>query len=139
MKKNTQIFINLAVKDLDKTKAFFSSLGFSFNQQFTNEQAACMVISEDHSYVMLLVEDFFKTFIKKNLVDATKSTEVLICLSCDSRSEVDEMVAKAIAAGGSSYKEAKDHGFMYEHGFEDLDGHLWEVMHMDMSAVPAQL
>jgi uncharacterized protein len=139
MKNNTQIFINLAVKDLNKAKAFFSSLGFSFNQQFTNEQAACMVISEDHSYVMLLVEDFFKTFIKKTLADANKSTEVLICLSCDSRSEVDEMVAKAIAAGGRAYKEAKDHGFMYEHGFEDLDGHLWEVMHMDMSAVPAQL
>ncbi len=99
-----QIFVNLAVKDLNKTKAFFSSLGFSFNQQFTNEQGACMVISEGHSYVMLLVEDFFKTFIKKTLADATKSTEVL----------------------------------MYEHGFEDLDGHLWEVMHMDMSAAPAQ-
>lgn len=133
-----QIFINLAVKDLNKTKAFFNSLGFSFNQQFTNEQGACMVISEDHSYVMLLVEDFFKTFIKKTLADATKSTEVLICLSCDSRAQVDEMVAKAITAGGKASKEAKDHGFMYEHGFEDLDGHLWEVMHMDMSAAPAQ-
>ncbi|RZL01793.1 MAG: glyoxalase/bleomycin resistance/extradiol dioxygenase family protein [Rubrivivax sp.] len=131
-----QIFINLPVRDLDKTKAFFSQLGFSFNQQFTNEQAACMVISEDHSYVMLLVEDFFKTFIKKTLADARQSTEVLLCLSCDSRAEVDAFVAKAIAAGGKASKEAKDHGFMYEHGFEDLDGHLWEVMHMDLSAAP---
>ncbi|MGH6648339.1 VOC family protein [Aquabacterium sp.] len=133
-----QIFVNLPVRDLDKTKAFFSHLGFSFNQQFTNEQAACMVISEDHSYVMLLVEDFFKTFIKKTLVDARQSTEVLMCLSCDSRAEVDAFVAKAIAAGGKASKEAKDHGFMYEHGFEDLDGHLWEVMHMDLSAAPPQ-
>ncbi|MBA4110539.1 MAG: glyoxalase/bleomycin resistance/extradiol dioxygenase family protein [Leptothrix sp. (in: Bacteria)] len=133
-----QIFVNLPVRDLDKTKAFFSSLGFGFNQQFTNEQAACMVISEDHSYVMLLVEDFFKSFIRKSLADAHQSTEVLLCLSCDSRAEVDEMVAKAIAGGGKASKEAKDHGFMYEHGFEDLDGHLWEVMHMDMSAAPPQ-
>lgn len=133
-----QIFVNLPVRDLDKTKAFFSSLGFSFNQQFTNEQAACMVISENHSYVMLLVEDFFRTFIKKPLADARQSTEVLMCLSCESRAEVDDMVAKAIAAGGRAYKEAKDHGFMYEHGFEDLDGHLWEVMHMDLNAAPPQ-
>ncbi|CAH0355654.1 VOC family protein [Aquabacterium sp. CECT 9606] len=133
-----QIFVNLPVRDLDKTKAFFSSLGFGFNQQFTNEKAACMVISEDHSYVMLLVEDFFKSFIRKAVADAHQSTEVLMCLSCDSRAEVDEMVAKAIAAGGKASKEAKDHGFMYEHGFEDLDGHLWEVMHMDLSAAPPQ-
>lgn len=133
-----QIFVNLPVRDLDKTKAFFSSLGFSFNEQFTNEQAACMVISEDHSYVMLLVEDFFKTFTRKAVADARQSTEVLMCLSCDSRAEVDAFVAKAIAAGGKASKEATDHGFMYEHGFEDLDGHLWEVMHMDLSAAPAQ-
>jgi len=133
-----QIFVNLPVRDLDKTKAFFSSLGFSFNAQFTNEQAACMVISEDHSYVMLLVEDFFKTFTRKAVADARQSTEVLMCLSCDSRAEVDAFVAKAIAAGGKASKEATDHGFMYEHGFEDLDGHLWEVMHMDLSAAPAQ-
>jgi predicted lactoylglutathione lyase len=133
-----QIFVNLPVRDLDQAKAFFGSLGFSFNQQFTNEQGACMVISEGHSYVMLLVEDFFKTFTRKAVADARQSTEVLLCLSCDSRAEVDAFVAKAIAAGGKASKEAKDHGFMYEHGFEDLDGHLWEVMHMDLSAAPPQ-
>jgi len=107
-----QIFVNLPVRDLDKTKAFFSSLGFSFNEQFTNEQAACMVISEDHSYVMLLVEDFFKTFTRKAVADARQSTEVLMFLSCDSRAEVDAFVAQAIAAGGKAPKKTTDHGLM---------------------------
>jgi predicted lactoylglutathione lyase len=135
---NKQIFVNLPVKDLDRSKAFFSHLGYTFNPQFTNEQGACMVIS-DTIYTMLLVEPFFQGFTKKPISDATRSTEVLICLSCESREEVDQLVAKALEAGGKAPNPVQDHGFMYAHGFEDLDGHQWEVMFMDMSAVPAQL
>ena len=126
---NKQIFVNLPVRDLERAKAFFSSLGFSFNQQFTNDNAACMVVS-DTIYVMLLVEKFFSTFTHKEIADANKVTEVLVCLSCDSREQVDETVAKAIAAGGTSPRQPQDHGFMYAHGFEDLDGHIWELVHM---------
>lgn len=134
---NKQIFVNLPVKDLEKSKAFFTSLGYSFNPQFTNDQGACMVIS-DTIYAMLLVEPFFQTFTKKPVADARKGTEVLVCLSCESREEVDTLVAKAIAAGGSAPNPKQDHGFMYGHGFEDLDGHLWELMYMDMGAAPPQ-
>lgn len=125
-----QIFVNLAVKDLPKSKAFFESLGYSFNPQFTNDAAACMVIS-DTIYTMLLTEPFFKGFTAKELVDAKKSTEVLVCLSADSRAEVDDIVRKAVAAGGRIYNDPQDHGFMYCHGFEDLDGHQWEFAFMD--------
>jgi uncharacterized protein len=133
-----KIFVNLPIKNMEKTQAFFKSLGFSFNPQFTNEQGACMVVSEDHSYVMLLVEPFFSTFIKKSIADASKTTEVLVCLSCDSRAEVDDLVKKAVAAGGKSPNAPQDHGFMYGHGFEDLDGHLWELVWMDPNAAPPQ-
>ncbi|MBC5764679.1 VOC family protein [Ramlibacter albus] len=133
-----QIFINLPVKDLPRSKAFFESLGFGFNPQFTNEQGACMVINDGASYAMLLVEPFFQGFTKKPISDAKKNTEVLICLSCESREEVDELVRKAIAAGGSAPNPVQDHGFMYGHGFEDLDGHVWEVMWMDPNAAPPQ-
>ncbi len=133
-----QIFVNLPIKNMEKSQAFFKALGFTFNPQFTNEQGACMVVSEDHSYVMLLIEPFFKTFIKKPVADATQTTEVLICLSCDSRAEVDEMVRKALAAGGTAPNPVQDHGFMYGHGFTDLDGHTWEVMWMDPHAAPPQ-
>jgi predicted lactoylglutathione lyase len=126
---STQIYVNLPVKNLDRTKSFFGSLGFSFNAQFTNEQAACMVVADD-IYVMLLVEEFFQTFTKKPIADATKVTEVLVCLSCESRAKVDELVAKALAAGGKAPNPPQDHGFMYGHGFEDLDGHVWELVHM---------
>src|SRR3954452_12830818 len=95
-----QIYVNLPIKNMERSKAFFNALGFSFNPQFTNEQGACMVVS-DSIYVMLLVEPFFQTFTKKPIADATKSTEVLLCLSCDSRGAVDELVRKAVAAGGS--------------------------------------
>lgn len=128
----TQIFVNLAVKDLPKSKAFFSALGYSFNPQFTNDDAACMVIS-DTIYTMLLTEPFFKGFTSKELVDAKKSTEAIVCLSAESRAEVDEIVRKAVAAGGRIYNEPQDHGFMYCHGFEDLDGHQWEFAYMDPS------
>lgn len=125
-----QIFINLAVKDLEKSKAFFGALGFTFNPQFTNEQGACMVIHDESIYAMLLVEDFFKTFVSKSIVNAHESTEVLTCLSCESREEVDALVAKAIVAGGRIPRDPQDYGFMYSHAFEDLDGHIWELAYM---------
>lgn len=134
----TQIFINLPVKNLDKTKEFFGKLGYSFNPQFTNEQAACMMISGD-IFVMLLREPFFKTFTKKEIADAQTTVEVINCISVESREAVDEMVRKAVAAGGTVPNEPQDHGFMYGHGYQDLDGHLWEVVYMEPGAdQPAQ-
>jgi uncharacterized protein len=130
-----QIFINLPVKNLDKSVAFFTKLGFTFNPQFTDEKATCMVIGEN-IYAMLLVESFFKTFTKKEITNAHKSTEVLIALDAESREEVKQMVQNAIAAGGTSYMEAQDHGWMYQHSFADLDGHQWEILYMDESAMP---
>ncbi|MCU4120304.1 VOC family protein [Variovorax sp. N23] len=132
----TQIFVNLPVKDLDRSVAFFTALGYRFNPQFTNENATCMIVSEDHVYVMLLVEPFFQTFTSKAIADARTSTEVLLCLSCESRAQVDELVAKAVAAGGSTPTKAQDHGFMYQHGYQDLDGHVWELMYMEPGAMP---
>jgi predicted lactoylglutathione lyase len=132
-----KIFVNLPIKSMERSKAFFQALGFGFNPQFTNEQGACMVIGED-IFVMLLTEPFFQSFTKKPVADANRSTEVLTCLSCDSREEVDELVRKAKAAGGKVPNAPQDHGFMYAHGFEDLDGHIWELAYMDMSAVPPQ-
>ena len=132
-----KIFVNLPIKDMKRSQEFFKALGFTFNPQFTNEQGACMVISED-IFTMLLVEPFFQSFIKKPISDAKKSTEVLVCLSCDSRAEVDEMVRKALAAGGTAPNAPQDHGFMYSHGFEDLDGHVWELAWMDPAAAPPQ-
>lgn len=129
-----QIFVNLPVKNLDKTKAFFAALGYTFNEQFTDANAACMVVQKDSIHVMLLVEEFFKTFTTKSITDTAKSTEVLLCLSCESRAEVDELVAKARAAGGTTPTEPKDYGFMYGHGFQDIDGHLWELVYMDPNA-----
>ncbi|MFO1340702.1 MAG: VOC family protein [Burkholderiaceae bacterium] len=125
----TQIFVNLPVKNVERTRAFFSALGYQFNPQFSNDSALCMVVS-DTIHVMLLAEPFFQSFTAKPIADATKSTEVLVCLSCDSRAEVDGLVAKALAAGGSAPRAPQDHGFMYGHGFEDLDGHIWELVHM---------
>lgn len=126
----TQIFVNLPVKDLPRTVAFFTALGYSFNPDFTDENATCMIVA-DNIFVMLLVEKFFKSFIDKEICDATKSTEVLVCLSCDSRAQVDELVAKAVAAGGTVPRPAQDHGFMYGHAYEDLDGHIWELVYME--------
>ena len=128
-----KIFVNLPVKDLDKTVAFFTALGFSFNPQFTDENATCMIISED-IYVMFLVEKFFKTFTKKEIADYSRTTEVILCLSADNRSGVDDMVRKAIEAGGSRSNDPQDHGWMYGHSFQDVDGHLWEVVYIDEAA-----
>ena len=126
----TEIFVNLPVKDLNKTKTFFAALGYTFNAQFTDDNAACMIIS-DTIYAMLLVEPFFKGFIDKDIVDATKSTEVLIALSTDNRESVDDLVNKAVAAGGTETRSAQDHGFMYTRSFNDLDGHIWEIFWMN--------
>lgn len=131
----TKIFVNLPVKDLNRSVEFFTILGYKFNPQFTNENATCMIIG-DNIFVMLLVEKFFKTFIPTEIADAKKSTESIICLSSNSREEVDEYIKKAVKAGGKTYKEAQDEGFMYSHSFQDLDGHFWETMYMDMSAFP---
>lgn len=131
-----KIFVNLPVKDLDRSVAFFTRLGFTFDQNFTDETATCMVVSDD-IFVMLLTEAKFKTFTPKAIADATKTTEVLVCLSCESRAEVDETVRKAVAAGGTTYNEPQDHGFMYGHGFQDLDGHIWELIAMQPGAANA--
>jgi len=129
----TQIYVNLPVKNLNQSIKFFTQLGYTFNPQFTDDTATCMIVSED-IFVMLLTEAKFKTFTPKAICDATKSTEVLICLSCESRANVDEMVKKAVAAGGTTYNEPQDHGFMYAHGFQDLDGHIWELIYMEPDA-----
>ena len=131
----TQIFVNLPVKNLARCIDFFTRLGYSFNPQFTNQNATCMIVG-DGIYVMLLVEEFFRTFTPKQICDTTISTEVLMCLSCESRDAVDELVRKAVAAGASMPTPPRDMGFMYGHGYQDLDGHLWELFHMDMNAMP---
>ena len=131
---STQIYVNLPVKHLDKSLRFFKRLGFAFNPKFTDENAACMIVSDD-IYVMLLVEEFFKTFTPHPICDASRSTEVIVCLSCESREAVDLMVRSALAAGAKTTSKPKDHGFMYQHGFQDLDGHLWEVMYMEPTYV----
>ncbi|MBX3656606.1 MAG: VOC family protein [Ramlibacter sp.] len=133
-----QIFVNLPIKNMAASQSFFKSLGFSFNPQFTNEQGACMVVA-DNIFVMLLIEPFFQTFTKKPVADATKSTEVLVCLSCESRAEVDDLVRKAVAAGATTPNPPQDHGFMYAHSFSDLDGHGWELVYMDPAATPPQM
>jgi predicted lactoylglutathione lyase len=132
-----KIFVNLPVKDLEASKAFFGKLGVSFNPQFTDETAACMVLSEEN-YVMLLTHAKFAEFTTKPVADATKSTEVLIAISQDSRPDVDRMVDKAVKAGGVEPRPAADYGFMFQRAFEDLDGHIWEVIWMDPSAVEPQ-
>jgi predicted lactoylglutathione lyase len=126
---HSQIFVNLPIADMAKSQAFFKALGYSFNPDFTNDQGASLVLGEN-LFAMLLVHDFFKTFTGKPVADANKSTEVLVCLACDSREQVDALVAKAVAAGGKAPRQPQDHGFMYGHGFEDLDGHIWELIHM---------
>jgi predicted lactoylglutathione lyase len=132
----TQIFMNLPVRDLDRSVQFFTALGFKFNQDYTDENATCMVINDD-AFVMLLVEKFFKTFTAKKIVDATSATEAIMAFSVDSREEVDQMVGKALAAGGSESQPLQDYGFMYSHSFQDPDGHLWEVMWMDPAGPPS--
>ena len=130
----TKIFVNLCVKDLKLSKEFFSRIGFNFNPQFTNEEAACMVISND-IFAMLLTEPTFRSFTTKAVADATKTTEVLLGISADSREKVNELVDKAVSAGATESRPATDHGFMFTRTFDDLDGHTWEILWMD----PAQV
>jgi len=130
----TKIFVNLPVKNLNSSVEFFTQLGFSFDRQFTDETATCMMVTDD-IFVMLLTETKFKTFTPKEICDAKKYTEVLVCLALESRAKVDEMVQKAVAAGGTTYNEPQDHGFMYAHGFQDPDGHIWELIFMESSAL----
>jgi hypothetical protein len=131
----TQIYVNLPVKSLNQSITFFTKLGFTFEPKFTDENATCMIVG-DNIFVMLLVEHFFKTFTTKPVSDAKASTEVILALSYESREKVDELVAEAVKAGGKTPNPPNDLGFMYQHGFEDLDGHLWEVFYMDESAMP---
>ena len=131
---NTKIFVNLAVKDLNKAMEFFSKLGFRFNPQFTDETAACMVISDD-IFAMLLTEAKFREFTKKEIADATKTTEVLTCLSTDSKAKVNDIVDTALKEGATEAREPMDYGFMYGRSFNDLDGHIWEIIWMDPSHV----
>ena len=133
-KRSRKLFLNLPVRDLKKSMEFFSKLGFDFNPQFTDDKAACLVISDD-AYSMLLTEPFFKTFTKREICDTSRSSEGLFALSCESRAEVDELVKKALAAGGKPAMDPVDHGFMYGWSFYDLDGHHWEVLWMDPKAV----
>jgi len=128
------IFVNLPVKDIVASRRFFGALGYSFNEQFSNESAACMVVDEN-IFVMLLAHERFKDFITGEISDATKATEVLTCLSADSRAEIDDVLAKALTAGAKPWKPNTDMGPMYGCSFQDLDGHVWEYMYMDMAAI----
>ena len=131
----TQIYLNLPVKDLKRSVDFFTALGFTFNPDYTDENATCMIVN-DNAFVMLLVEGFFKTFTSKDVADATGSTEAIMAYSVDSKEAVDETIRKALAAGGRPSQEVQDYGFMYNHSFQDPDGHLWEVMWMDPAGPP---
>ena len=128
------IFVNLPVKDIPASRRFFGALGYSFNEQFSNESAACMVVDQN-IFVMLLAQERFKDFINGEISDATKATEVLTCLSADSRAEIDDVLAKALAAGAKPWKPVLDMAPMYGCSFQDLDGHVWEVMFMDQAAM----
>ena len=129
------IFVNLPVAELARATAFYESIGAVRNPQFSDDTAACIVIS-DTIYVMLLVEPFFQGFTRKTICDARTHTEAILCLSAESRAGVDALADKAIAAGGSETLEAKDYGFMYQRSFQDPDGHQWEVVHMDDATMP---
>ncbi|MCY7344326.1 MAG: VOC family protein [Pseudonocardia sp.] len=132
-----KLFLNLPVKNLDASVAFFTKLGFTFDPTFTDDSATAMIVNEETT-VMLLVEKRFSDFTKKPISDATAQTEAIMALSAESREEVDQLVATALAAGGSPSNEPQDHGFMYGSSFQDLDGHQWEVLWMDVSAMPQQ-
>jgi predicted lactoylglutathione lyase len=132
--QGTKIFVNLLVKNLNRSVEFFTKLGYTFNPQFTDENATCMIVGSD-IFVMLLVERYFKTFTPKPVADARSSTETLAGLSVKSRDEVDRIVKAALAAGASRYRDPQDYSFMYQWGFEDLDSHIWEYVWMDPAAV----
>ena len=132
-----KIFVNLAVKDIDRSVQFFTKLGFTFDPRFTDEQATCMIVS-DEAFVMLLVEGRFQDFTKKELADPARQTEAIMAVSAESRTQVDELADTALASGGSAANEPIDmDGFMYGRSFQDPDGHLWEVVWMDPAALAA--
>ncbi|OAE01519.1 VOC family protein [Arthrobacter sp. OY3WO11] len=131
----SQLFLNLPVQDLQRSVGFFTALGFTFNPDFTDENATCMVVNEN-AYVMLLVEAYFKTFTTKEVAGTKGSAEAIIAYSVDSREAVDQAVQTALANGGSASQDAQDYGFMYNHSFQDPDGHLWEVFWMDPAGPP---
>jgi predicted lactoylglutathione lyase len=133
----TKIFINLPVADLQKAMSFYSAIGFTNNPQFSDETAACMVLTEE-IYVMLLTHSKFNEFTKKEIGNTFKTASVINSLSVDSTQEVNTMIDKAVGAGGKESSEAKDYGFMQQRSFEDLDGHLWEVLYMDLTKFPQQ-
>ncbi|MEP6929949.1 MAG: VOC family protein [Flavobacterium sp.] len=132
----TKIFLNLPVKDLKRSMAFFTELGFTFNLKFTDDKAACLEIGEN-IFAMLITEEVFKTFTQKQICDTATTTEVLMALSVESREKVEEMIASVERAGGKEYMEARDYGWMYQKAFLDLDGHHWEIFFMDESQVPS--
>lgn len=132
---SSKIFVNLPVKDLKRSMAFFRELGFDFNRQFTDDTAACMIIGEDN-YAMLLTHEKFGQFSRKKIVDATKSVEVLVAISFENRGRVDAIMNAALKAGGTEPHDPRDYGFMYQRSFDDPDGHTWEIFHMDESAIP---
>ncbi len=134
---STKIFINLPVADLPKTIAFFTKLGYGFDQRFADDTATCLIVS-DAIFVMLLTREKFRQFSPKDICDTTKCNEFILCLSCESRAEVDELVAKAVAAGGTTHEDATDYGFMYSHGFFDLDGHAWNLIYMEPGGASGQ-
>lgn len=131
---STKIFVNLPVKDLNRSIRFFTTLGFSFDPRFTDENATCMIISED-IYVMLLMEEFFRSFTHKDIGDTSRASEVILSITAESREKVDELVNTALEAGAGGSSTPQDHGWMYQRGFQDPDGHLWEVFYMDMSSL----
>ena len=134
---SSKIFVNLPVKDLKRSMTFFTALGFSFNKQFTDDTAACMIIGDDN-YAMLLTHRKFGEFSKKTIVDARNAVEMLLAVSFANRDIVNTIVDAAVAAGATEPHEPKDHGFMYQRSFDDLDGHTWEIFHMDESFVQRQ-
>jgi len=134
----TKIFLNLAVKDLNRAVSFYNGLGFSTNPKFSNEKGACLVIDEN-IFVMILVEEFYQTFTKKQICDSTTTSEALIAISVDTREQVDEMMGKAIKSGGTDYNQINDYGWMYQRTFLDVDGHHWEVFFMDESQIPENM
>jgi predicted lactoylglutathione lyase len=127
---NKSIIVNMPVKDLEKSKAFFSALGYTFNPAFTGEHAACMIVAENSIQVMLMTQAFCESLTPKRIIDTRESIEMWINLSCESAEEVDSQMDKVLAAGGTAVGEAEDCGFMYAHGFEDLDGHSWQLNYM---------
>ncbi|MDG4651426.1 VOC family protein [Chryseobacterium arthrosphaerae] len=132
-----QIYVNLPIKDVQKTRDFWTKLGFSVNEQFSDEKAICVIMKEDHIYAMFLKEEFFQTFTNRPFAKGD-TTQVLLAIGVDNREDVDRIINTAIENGGSKYSEPMDHGWMYQSAFADIDGHQWEVMHADMSKLPTE-